>query len=90
MRDERCGATMPLRSVQRLLEQVEAFDADYAGRYKDDALRFETVVTNDRLLVQFCDALPGETLAALQKAGRALGVLKGDITRAHVVGPGIQ
>jgi hypothetical protein len=74
LRDERCGATMPLRSVQRLLEQVEAFDADYAGRYKDDALRFETVVTNDRLLVQFCDALPGETLAALQRAKRALWV----------------
>jgi hypothetical protein len=74
LRDERCGATMPLRSVQRLLEQIEAFDADYAGRYKDDALRFETVVTNDRLLVQFCDALPGETLAALQKARRALWV----------------
>jgi hypothetical protein len=74
LRDERCGATMPLRSVQRLLEQIEAFDADYAGRFKDDALRFETVVTNDRLLVQFCDALPGETLAALQKARRSLWV----------------
>ncbi|HEX6764907.1 MAG TPA: hypothetical protein VF103_05500, partial [Polyangiaceae bacterium] len=68
MRDERCGATMPLRSLKRLLEQIESFDADYAGRFQDDALRFETVVTNDRLLVQFCDALPGETLAALEKA----------------------
>jgi hypothetical protein len=72
LRDERCGATMPLRSVQRLLEQIEEFDADYAGRYQDDALRFETVVTNDRLLVQFCDALPGETLAALEKARKTL------------------
>ena len=73
-RDERCGATMPLRAIQRLLEQIEAFDADYAGRFADDALRFETVVTNDRLLVQFCDALPGETLAALEKAKRTLWV----------------
>jgi hypothetical protein len=73
-RDERCGATMPLRAVQRLLEQIEAFDADYAGRFSDDALRFETVVTNDRLLVQFCDALPGETLAALEKAKRTLWI----------------
>jgi hypothetical protein len=72
LRDERCGATMPLRSLQRLLEQVEQFDADYAGRFTDDALRFESIVTNDRLLVQFCDALPGETLAALQKAKRML------------------
>jgi hypothetical protein len=74
MRDERCGATMPLRSIQRLLEQVEEFDAEFAGRYADDAIRFETVVTNDRLLVQFCDALPGETLAALQKAKRTVWV----------------
>jgi hypothetical protein len=72
LRDERCGATMPLRAVQRLLEQIEDFDAEWAGRFNDDALRFETVVTNDRLLVQFCDALPGETLAALQKAKRSV------------------
>lgn len=74
LRDERCGATMPLRAVQRLLEQVEEFDAEFAGRYADDAVRFDTVVTNDRLLVQFCDALPGETLAALQRAKRTLFV----------------
>ena len=72
LRDERCGATMPLRSLTRLLEQIEQFDADYAGRFTDDALRFESIVTNDRLLVQFCDALPGETLAALEKAKRTL------------------
>jgi hypothetical protein len=74
LRDERCGATMPLRAVQRLLEQIEEFDAEFAGRYADDAVRFDTVVTNDRLLVQFCDALPGETLAALQRARRTLFV----------------
>lgn len=74
LRDERCGATMPLRSLTRLLEQIEDFDAEWAGRYADDAIRFDTVVTNDRLLVQFCDALPGETLAALAKAKRTLWV----------------
>ncbi|HVR20785.1 MAG TPA: hypothetical protein VMS65_13840 [Polyangiaceae bacterium] len=74
LRDERCGATMPLRSLARLLEQIEQFDADYAGRFTDDALRFESIVTNDRLLVQFCDALPGETLASLEKAKRTLWV----------------
>jgi hypothetical protein len=68
VRDERCGATMRLRSVRRLLEQIEEFDAEWAGKWQDDALRFEQVITNDRLLVQFCDALPGETLAALERA----------------------
>jgi hypothetical protein len=65
--DERCGASMPLRSVQKLLGQVERFDEDYAGAWKDDALSFEKVITNERLLGYFCDALPGETLAALQR-----------------------
>jgi hypothetical protein len=73
-RDERCSATMALRSVKKLLEQIEEFDADYAGRYGDDAIRFETIVTNDRLLVQFCDALPGETLAAREKARASVWV----------------
>lgn len=72
VRDQRCDATMPLRSVQRLLQQIEEFDAEFAGNYADDAMRFEQVVTNDRLLVQFCDALPGETFAALGKARASL------------------
>jgi hypothetical protein len=72
VRDERCNASMPLRSVARLLEQVEKFDQEYAGKWQDDTLRFEQVVTNDRLLVQFCDALPGETLAALARAKRSV------------------
>jgi hypothetical protein len=72
VRDQRCEASMGLRSVKRLLEQIERFDADYAGRYADDAMRFEQVVTNDRLLVEFCDALPGETLAALERAKATL------------------
>ncbi|HEV8549161.1 MAG TPA: hypothetical protein VGQ57_09035, partial [Polyangiaceae bacterium] len=68
VRDQRCEASMGLRSIKRLLEQIERFDADYAGSFSDDAVRFEQVVTSDRLLVQFCDALPGETLAALERA----------------------
>lgn len=72
VRDERCNASMPLRSVGRLLEQIEKFDEEYAGKWQDDTLRFEQIVTNDRLLVQFCDALPGETLAALERAKRSV------------------
>jgi hypothetical protein len=67
VRDERCEASMGLRSVKRLLDQMERFDADYAGKITDDAVRFEEIITSDRLLVEFCDALPGETLATLQK-----------------------
>jgi hypothetical protein len=67
VRDERCEASMGLRSVKRLLGQMERFDADYAGKITDDAVRFDQVITSDRLLVQFCDALPGETLAALER-----------------------
>ena len=67
VRDERCDASMGLRSVKRLLEQMERFDADWAGKITDDAVRFEQVITNDRLLVEFCDARPGETLASLER-----------------------
>ncbi len=68
LRDERCGASMPLRSVQKLVRQMEEFDAEFAGGWQKDTLRFSDVVSNDRLGVQFCDALPGETLAAKQRA----------------------
>jgi len=68
LKDERCGASMPLRSLQKLLAQVEAFDAEFAGDWQHDALAFERVITDERLLNYFCDALPGETLAALQRA----------------------
>jgi hypothetical protein len=68
MRDERCGASMPLRSMQKLLKQIESFDEEFAGQWQEDELSFDKVVTNERLLNYFCDALPGETLAALQRA----------------------
>jgi hypothetical protein len=72
LKDERCGASMPRRSIQKLLTQIEKFDAEFAGDFQEDGLAFEQVVTNERLLNYFCDALPGETLAALQKARRTL------------------
>ena len=67
LRDERCGASMPLRSLQKLLGQIEQFDAEFSGDWQRDALEFDRVLTDERLLNYFCDALPGETLAALAK-----------------------
>lgn len=72
VRDERCGASLTYSTTQRLLADIEAFDADFAGRYGQNSLNFEKVVTNERLRVHLCNALPGETLAALQRAGRTL------------------
>ena len=72
IRDERCGASMPLRSVQKLLTQIEAFDAEFAGAWSDETLSFTDVITNERLLNQFCDALPGETLSSVQRARATL------------------
>jgi hypothetical protein len=51
---------------------MEEFDAEFAGGWQKDALRFDEVVNNDRLGVQFCDALPGETLAAKQRSRATL------------------
>lgn len=72
LRDRRCEASMPLRSMQKLLKQVEDFDAEFAGDWQNDALSFERVITDERLLNYFCDALPGETLAALQRAKKTV------------------
>lgn len=68
LKDERCGASMPLRSLQKLIRQIEGFDAEFAGGWQHDALKFADVVNNDRLRVYFCNALPGETLAAKERA----------------------
>jgi hypothetical protein len=68
LRDERCGASMPLRSLKKLIQQIEGFDAQFAGGWQHDALKFTDVVNNDRLRVYFCNALPGETLAAKERA----------------------
>lgn len=72
VRDERCGASMPLRSVGKLLEQMERFDEEFSGGWQKDALAFEKVLTEERLLNAFCNALPGETLAQLTKSHATL------------------
>jgi hypothetical protein len=72
LRDERCGASMPLRSMRKLIQQIEQFDAEFAGKWQSDALAFDDVVVDDRLKVYFCNALPGETLAAKERARATL------------------
>jgi hypothetical protein len=67
IRDERCGATFGLTPVQKIVQDIEAFDAEFAGKQGPDSLDFEQVVTNERLLNYLCQALPGETLASLQR-----------------------
>ena len=72
LRDARCGASMPLRSMQKLSTQIEEFDREFSGQIQEDAIRFEQVISDERLLNTFCNALPGETLAAFAKARAAL------------------
>jgi hypothetical protein len=67
LREQRCVASMPLRSVQQVLDDIDEFDAEFAGDWKDGELHFDDVVTNERLLNVLCVALPGETLASLQR-----------------------
>jgi hypothetical protein len=72
LRDARCGASMPLRSLRKLSAQIEEFDREFAGKWQDDAIRFEKVISDEHLLNTFCNALPGETLAAFEKARATL------------------
>jgi hypothetical protein len=58
---------MPLRSIGKLVQQMERFDHEFAGRFGKDAVEFDDVFSNERLLEYFCNALPGETLAAQQR-----------------------
>lgn len=67
MRDERCGASFGLSPVQKVVQDIQAFDEEFAGRYGHESVDFAQVVTNERLLTYLCPALPGETLAALQR-----------------------
>jgi hypothetical protein len=67
LRDPRCGASMPLRSIGKLVAQMENFDREFAGQFRGDAVEFNDVLASERLLTYFCDALPGETLAAEQR-----------------------
>ncbi|HVU04768.1 MAG TPA: hypothetical protein VHE30_23610 [Polyangiaceae bacterium] len=74
LRDERCDASMPLRSVEKLVRQIEQFDAEFSARFSHDAVTFDDVITNERLRVTFCDALPGETFAEKAKLHATLYV----------------
>jgi hypothetical protein len=67
MRDERCGASFGLSPVQKVMQQIQVFDEEFAGRYGHESIDFAQVITNERLLTYLCPALPGETLAALQR-----------------------
>lgn len=67
MRDERCGASFGMSPVQKVVQDIQAFDEEFAGQYGHESVDFAQVVTNARLLTYLCPALPGETLAALQR-----------------------
>ena len=68
MRDERCGASFGLNPVQKVLDEIQAFDEQFSGKYDRESLDFAQVISNERLLTYLCPALPGETLAALSRA----------------------
>lgn len=60
LKDTRCKASMPLRTVQQVLGDVENFEAEFSGSWDETGVRFEEVVTNERLLNYLCSAMPGE------------------------------
>jgi hypothetical protein len=68
LRDERCGASLGLTPLQKVVQDIEAFDEQFSGAYGAQSLDFQQIVTNDHLLEYLCQALPGETLAALQRS----------------------
>ena len=72
MRDERCGASFGLNPVQKVLDDIQAFDEQFSGQYAHESVDFAQVVTNERLLNYLCPALPGETLASLSRTRHTL------------------
>lgn len=60
LKDIRCSASMPLRTVQQVLDDVEKFEAEFSGTWDETGVRFDEVVTNERLLNYLCTAMPGE------------------------------
>jgi hypothetical protein len=68
LRDERCGASLGLTPMQKVVQDIESFDEEFAGGYGPETLDFQQIVTNDRLLEYLCQALPGETLAQLSRS----------------------
>ncbi len=72
LRDWRCRASMPLASIQQLLDDIEEFDSEFSGNWREDALVFDQVVTDERLLVYLCKAMPGDVLASMQREGQTM------------------
>lgn len=70
VRDERCGASLELTPLQDLVKDIQTFDEKFSSTQQGDELVFEPVLTTEQLAVYVCRALPGETLAALQREGR--------------------
>jgi hypothetical protein len=70
IRDERCGASLGLTPLQNIVKDIQHFDEKYSTVQQGDELVFESVLTRDKLVEYVCQALPGETLAALQREGR--------------------
>jgi hypothetical protein len=70
IRDERCGASLGLSPLQNVVKDIQHFDEKYSNVQQGDELVFESVLTRDKLIAYVCQALPGETLAALQREGR--------------------
>lgn len=65
LKDIRCKASMPLRTVQQVLADVENFEAEFSGNWDDSGVRFEEVVTNERLLNYLCTAMAGEVFESV-------------------------
>lgn len=65
LRDVRCKASMPLRTVQQVLADVENFEVEFSGSWDETGVRFEEVVTNERLLNYLCSAMPGEVFESV-------------------------
>ncbi len=63
---------MARRSIGKLVKQMEAFDARVAGGWQNDALKFEEVLGNERLLNYFCNALPRRRSPPCNARGDAL------------------
>jgi hypothetical protein len=70
MREERCGASLGLTPLQDVVTDIQTFDEKFSASQQGEEMVFEPVVTNAQLGEYICQALPGETLAALQRERR--------------------
>lgn len=70
LRDERCGASLGLTPLQDVVKDIQVFDEKYSTSQRGDELVFESVLTEPKLVEYVCQALPGETLAALSRERR--------------------